>query len=194
MNKKNNRRFHDTEIRMEAAMLELMKTTDFEKITVKRICEKANVNRSTFYAHFIDMNHMLSKMEQELRKELLESYKPKGSTQIFSEESFIHFLEHIKKHKYFYKINLQTRTSFPLKQGYEGLWDLIEPRCRNAGITDKEEILYYFIGFQAGFTMILKHWVDTDCALSEEKIAAIIEHCMPSILEKGAEKNILISS
>ena len=64
MNTKNNQRFKDTEIRMQSVMLELMKYMEFEKITVKKICEKAQVNRSTFYAHFIDINDMLDKMEQ----------------------------------------------------------------------------------------------------------------------------------
>lgn len=48
MNTKNNQRFKDTEIRMQSVMLELMKYMEFEKITVKKICEKAQVNRSTF--------------------------------------------------------------------------------------------------------------------------------------------------
>lgn len=59
MNTKNNQRFKDTEIRMQSVMLELMKYMEFEKITVKKICEKAQVNRSTFYAHFIDIYDML---------------------------------------------------------------------------------------------------------------------------------------
>ena len=74
MNTKNNKRFYETEIRMEAAMLEIMKNTEFEKITVKKICEKANVNRSTFYAHFIDIYDMIDKMEMELSRELLNEY------------------------------------------------------------------------------------------------------------------------
>lgn len=182
LNKKNNQRFHDTEQRMETAMLELMKTTDFEKITVKKICELAQVNRSTFYAHFLDIYDMLDKVERRLRRELLESYKKEQENTIFSEESFIYFLKHIKKHQYFYRINLQTRKSFPIKAGYEQIWNIIEPRCRQAGITNDEEIMYYFINFQAGFTMTLKHWVDTGCKLKEEEVAAIIRNCMPGIL------------
>lgn len=60
MNTKNNQRFKDTEIRMQSVMLEFMKHMEFEKITVKKICEKAQVNRSTFYAHFIDIYDMIS--------------------------------------------------------------------------------------------------------------------------------------
>lgn len=85
MNKKNNHRFRETEIRMQTAMLEIMKNTEFKKITVKKICEKAGVNRSTFYAHFIDIYDMLDKMQIELRKELLESYKDAGKYTIFSQ-------------------------------------------------------------------------------------------------------------
>ena len=98
MNTKNNKRFYETEIRMESAMLEIMKSTEFEKITVKRICEKANVNRSTFYAHFIDIYDMIDKMEIELSKELLNQYI-ENKTEILSEQSLIPFLKHIKKHQ-----------------------------------------------------------------------------------------------
>lgn len=182
MNKKNNQRFRDTEIHMEYAILELMKIYDFEKITVKKICEKAQVNRSTFYAHFIDIYDMLDKVETELRKELLESYKSEKEISLFSERSFLLFLEHIKKHKYFYKINLQTRKNFPLKQGYEQLWELIKARCESAGIINDDEIMYYLISFQAGFTMVLKHWVDNDCMIENYKIAKIIKNCIPNVL------------
>lgn len=185
MNTKNNHRFHETEIRMESAMLELMKRTEFEEITVKKICEKAQVNRSTFYAHFIDIYDMLDKMEAFLSRELLEKYRYSSSEKniIFSEESLILFLQHIKKHKYFYKINLQTRKSFPIKQGFEPLWNkIIKPRCQKAGIASEEDMLYYFISFQAGFTMILKHWVDTDCQKEEAAVAKIIKNSIPAVL------------
>lgn len=185
MNTKNNQRFLETEIRMEYAMLELMKRIEFEEITVKKICEKAQVNRSTFYAHFMDIYDMLDKIETFLSHELLEQYRlmPSGKDPILSEKSFIPFLQHIKKHKYFYKINLQTRKAFPIKRGYEPLWNtVIKPRCQKAGITSEEDMLYYFIGFQAGFTMILKHWVDTDCQKEAAAIAEIIKNSIPAIL------------
>lgn len=184
MNVKNNQRFRDTEIRMESAMLDIMKKTDFEKITVKKICERAKVNRSTFYAHFTDIYDMLDKMEAALRNEMLNSYSVDDTqkSQMFSKKSFIPFLKHIKKHKYFYRINLQTRKKFPLEQGYEQLWSIIKSLCQKSGITSNEEIMYYFIYFQAGFTMILKHWVDTDCKEDEAHLAEIIKNCIPGVL------------
>ena len=40
------------DICMKAAMLELMQKIPFEKITVKSICQRAGVNRGTFYSHY----------------------------------------------------------------------------------------------------------------------------------------------
>lgn len=32
--------------------------------------------------------------------------------------------------------------------------------------------------------MTLKHWVDTDCKISEKQLAEIIKNCVPNILIK----------
>lgn len=183
MNIKNNQRFRDSEIRMEAAMLELMKRMDFKKITVKKICETAKVNRTTFYAHFIDIYDMLNKMESHLRKELLESYAETDLT-MFSNDSIILFFQHIKNHQYFYRIALQTRKEFPLNQGFEPMWNqIIKPQCLQAGITSENEMMYHFAYFQAGFTMLLKKWVDTGCKESEMELAKIIQKSFPDFLK-----------
>lgn len=127
---------------------------------------------------------MLDKMETHLHQELLERYSTENALQkeVFSDASFIPFLQHIKKHQYFYRIALKTRQEFPLKQGYEGLWNqIIKPKCEKAGITSESEMLYYFVYFQAGFTMLLKHWVDNDCAESEAELTKILQNSIPSI-------------
>ena len=58
------------------ALVELMKTTPFSKITVTAICLKADVNRTTFYANYVDLYDLLhsilldlhEKLEQVLRR------------------------------------------------------------------------------------------------------------------------------
>lgn len=182
MNKKNNKQFQGSAARMEQAMLELMNTTPFEKITVRLICDRAEVNRSTFYAHYTDIYNMVEQMETNLQKELMNDYPVPGSVTPLSLESFIPFLEFIRKHKDFYRIALKTRREFPLKQGFEPLWNqIIRPLCLKAGITSENEMMFYFVGFQAGFTMILKYWVEHGCAESTEAIAQIIQNTLPSV-------------
>lgn len=182
MNKKNNRQFQNSDVRMKHAMLELMNTVPFEKITVRLICSRAGVNRSTFYAHYADIYDMIKQMETNLQKELIDNYPVSEKVIPFSPESFITFLKFIRKHRDFYRIALKTRREFPLKQGFEPLWEqIIRPLCLKAGISSENEMIFYFVGFQAGFTMILKRWVEQGCVESEEKIAQIIQNIIPSV-------------
>ena len=86
---------------------------------------------------------MLDKMESYLSWELLNRYSSElpAEHQPLSEKSFIPFLKHIKEHSYFYRINLQNRKSYPIRQGYEPMWNrIIRPQCEKAGITSEEEI------------------------------------------------------
>ena len=182
MNKKNNRQYRGSAVRMEQAMLELMNRLPFEKLTVKIICDKAGVNRSTFYAHYTDIYDMLEQMENNLRKELMEGYPVPGSVKPLSVASFLPFLMFIRDHKDFYRIALKTRREFPIKQGFEPLWNqIIKPLCLKAGITSENEMMFYWIGFQAGFTMILKYWVENDCTESVEQLAEIIHNVIPAV-------------
>lgn len=51
MNKSESKYFN-TSLLMDEALILLLEKKDFEYITIKEICEKAGVNRSTFYIHY----------------------------------------------------------------------------------------------------------------------------------------------
>lgn len=182
MNTKNKRQYREAARDMEQAMLELMNTMPLKKITVCRICSRAGVNRSTFYAHYSDIYHMIDQMENNLRRELMNEYPVPGMVRPFSVESFLPFLRFIREHKDFYKIALGTRREFPIEQGFEPLWkQVIRPMFEKAGIHSESEMMFYFVGFQASFTMILKRWVDQGCEEREERMAQILHSTVPSV-------------
>ena len=56
-----------------------MSTTEFENIKVSDICNKALVNRSTFYAHFNDKYELLysfiKDLKQDLKQEVIKNKK-----------------------------------------------------------------------------------------------------------------------
>lgn len=51
---------------------DLIRTTDFQQITVKLITETAQINRATFYAHFVDKFELLDVVLRELIQEQLQ--------------------------------------------------------------------------------------------------------------------------
>lgn len=48
------------------AFFELMNEIGFQNVTVKKIIERAEINRSTFYAHYVDKFDLLEQVEVEL--------------------------------------------------------------------------------------------------------------------------------
>jgi AcrR family transcriptional regulator len=47
------------------SLIELMKDKPFAKITIKELCENADINRTTFYAHYRDQYDLLKQIEEE---------------------------------------------------------------------------------------------------------------------------------
>ena len=62
---------------IQNVFLELLKEKPVAKITVKEICEHAEINRSTFYKHYQDVYDLMEKLENEAVEafeKLLDSY------------------------------------------------------------------------------------------------------------------------
>lgn len=78
--KKEDLRITKTKRDLRYAIVELLKTNQFEKITVGDICEKAMVNRMTFYKHFNDkydlLEHTINFLMQDLLIKASEITKP----------------------------------------------------------------------------------------------------------------------
>jgi len=66
MNKKLDRRKKYTRMVLRDSLIDLLKTKPITAITVKGICEQADINRSTFYAHYYDQFDLLEKIEEEV--------------------------------------------------------------------------------------------------------------------------------
>ena len=59
------RRTRYTRRAMQDALIELLRDQPLGSITVKALCERADVNRSTFYAHYTSIEDLLHDIEDE---------------------------------------------------------------------------------------------------------------------------------
>ncbi|MBO4385138.1 MAG: TetR/AcrR family transcriptional regulator [Clostridia bacterium] len=64
--KKTDARVRYTRRVITESFLELLKDKPVNRITVKEVCEAAELNRATFYAHYSDCFDLLESIEQEL--------------------------------------------------------------------------------------------------------------------------------
>jgi len=65
---KESRRTKLTRSLLRDSLVELMQTESIHKISIKQICEVADVNRTTFYAHYCDRYELLEDVERETAK------------------------------------------------------------------------------------------------------------------------------
>lgn len=100
MNVKNNKRYKTSSEKIETAFLALMERNGYENVSISDICQCAGVNRSTFYAHYDDINDLVIKIEGKFAH---------GMAMIFDfgckqdHNTFVSMFEFIKKNKHFYK-------------------------------------------------------------------------------------------
>ena len=90
------------------ALMALLAEKAFEAISVKDICERAMVHRTTFYKHYEDKYNLLLKGMREVYEALAaEADVPLGT--FASDDAppvFIGFFEHVEKHQHFYRLML----------------------------------------------------------------------------------------
>lgn len=65
---KSESKYYNTACLMDEALILLLEKKDFEYITVKEICDKAGVNRSTFYLHYETLADLLEETAQYVLK------------------------------------------------------------------------------------------------------------------------------
>lgn len=181
MNTKNNQRFQDNEKKIEECLVRMLDTQDISQITVRSICQGANINRTTFYAHYQDVYDLLGKLERKMNGRLIAQYDAKQLKETFftTAEFLLPFLNFISDHQSFYRACLNKRKSFPIEVGFEPLWNtVVKPNALHNGIASEEEMMCCFVFYQAGFTMCLKHWVDHGCKIPPEQICGYFMNCL----------------
>ncbi len=67
---KQDRRVKYTRMVLRDSLLACMQEKPLEKITVKEICEGADINRSTFYVHYASPQDLLDSVKQEMYDEV----------------------------------------------------------------------------------------------------------------------------
>ena len=64
--KKTDRRVKYTKMDIRESFVKILKQKPISKISIKEICEDADINRATFYAHYTDQYDLLKQIENEL--------------------------------------------------------------------------------------------------------------------------------
>lgn len=168
MNTPNNKRRKESQEKIERAFIELIQTRNIEEITVTDICTLTHLNRSTFYANYLDIYDLVDKIKVKMIEEFFNIYKDETLNQYHSYD-FLKLFYHIKENQLFYK------TYFKLNLDLTDSVKYIDPKEVDRFLVNSENLDYHIEFFKAGLNAILKKWLSTGCKESPEEIVNILK-------------------
>ena len=171
MNIKNNSRYKASSEKIETAFLTLILNHKYEDISISEVCKQAGINRSTFYAHYDDINDLIIKIESKFAQ---------GTANIFNygerqtHEAMIEMFTFVKTNKHFYKafLNIPYTTLAERNTKIEVLKNIGQKFNINKANTIG--IYYRASFFGAGIKEMCRLWLERDCKETPEQMAALL--------------------
>jgi AcrR family transcriptional regulator len=166
MNVKNNKRRRASKEKIEKAFIELLQNRKIKEITVSDIIKITGLNRSTFYANYIDIYDLADKTREKLETDYSNLF---ADYDYFNERSgALKMFTHIKENQIFYN------TYFKLCYDEKHLISVYD-----ANRAEKEHInsnlKYHIEFFRNGLNAIIKMWLAGGCQESPEDMAEVLK-------------------
>ena len=166
MNTKNNSRRRESREKIGKVFVELLQTRELNQITVSDICKKADLNRSTFYANYLDVYDLADQVRMELENEFGDLFADYDTAA--EDTGAVRMFRHIQENQLFYK------TYFKL--GYDEAHKvMIYDPARAEKDFHGEYVSYHIEFFRAGLNAIIKQWLAGGCKELPEEMAAILK-------------------
>ena len=167
MNTKNNKRKRESRAKIESVFVELLQTKELDQVTVSDICSLAGLNRSTFYANYVDIYELADIVRGSLEQSVSELYRDEVENS-FNSNDYLKLFRHIADNQLFYK------TYFKL--GYDNQFKIVKYDTKLAANHFENRFVHYHIEFfRSGFNAIVKMWLAGGCTETPEEMNEIIQ-------------------
>lgn len=175
------RRSARTRQMLQHAHISLIMEKGYEAVTIKDICDVANVGRSTFYAHYRSKDDLRRSSFEQLRRELADRQSEALASPGHLSDRTLGFsltmFEHARDHMAFYRAHHGSRGgAVALESIRRILSDLARNELLAAADTDspdaipRELTVQYVVGAMMG---VLTWWLDGGAKLPPQHIDAM---------------------
>lgn len=172
MEQKESRRVTMTKMLLKTALIELMQEKPFPQITIKELCERADLNRTTFYLHYSDQSDVLHEIEQEATEKTIE-YMKHASPDAGTVELIERFLHYVKDNPMLFRTLLLSGERASFKPEFIAN-TLSEIRANLPSYGDELHEKYVLIFLMEGSAHILSEWLRSDFDLPASEVARTI--------------------
>lgn len=190
MNKSQSKYFNTASL-MNQAFLLILDKKPYEYITVKEVCEKAGVNRSTFYLHYESMADLVCECFQSANEKMREKFDKENridrknllfcsieELNLIAPTYLSPYLEFIRENKKLFRIMAEHPEVFAVKERFftieREIFDPILERYHIPNWEKKYRIAFYMKGILA----VVNEWLKDDCRDDIEKIVGLLMRCI----------------
>ena len=176
------KRILKTKNNLTNTLLILIKEKNIYDITVLELCNKANINRTTFYKYYKDIPDLLKNIENTLVEELKENINDIKRNYLITFANKT--IETIAKHKDIYSVILgpngdHTFLRQILNLVYEESIAEWQKLLRKASIEDLEKIYNFIVNGTIG---IITSWLNNNCNENPSNLTIFINKiCMSGL-------------
>jgi len=174
------RRISRTRAMLQHALNSLILNRGYEAITIKDICEEANVGRSTFYAHYTSKDDLKRSAFEHLRRQLLGRQRDAQTTPgnvdgaglAFSLTMFEHARDHVDHYRTLVGGRGGAVSLSAIREILSELVrnDLIATANKNTDGIPREFVVQYVVG---AYMSVMTWWLDGGAKLPPQQVDAM---------------------
>lgn len=167
------RRVKITKRMMKDALLELLEQKPLEKISVTDICRTADVNRSSFYAHYQDIMQLANEIEQDVLEQLpTDSEALYDYSTGYALEVLADFFDYVRENERLFRILIVKHES---RSFNNHLINTVMDRYRVPLMGDTElERRYNYTYITNGVMGMLRVWIVDGFPISSARLAKLV--------------------
>ena len=188
---KNESKYFNTAIKMDEALIALLEKKDFAYITVKEICDKAGVNRSTFYLHYENTSDLLKETTRYIIDKHLAYYeidKQHMSLQFntcnreellfITDEYLTPYLTFIKDNQRLLKVSIKHFHSMHMDEVYGKMFEHIFSPILARFCVPVTEHSYVMKFYLTGVFAVVMEWLNKNCSDDIKTVIKVITDCV----------------
>lgn len=166
-----------TKLVIRDSLVELMQAYPISKISVKMLCERADINRSTFYAHYKDQFDLL----KQVQRDVVNGFAGQVFGRHFTLQAplavpqLVQILEYTKSNAALFKVLLSDNGDASFQNA---LAEMAQQKTLREIHEDKrldERTGAYLEAFAvSGYVSILRKWVADDCVDEPRMLAELM--------------------
>ena len=166
---------------LKESLLSLMKKKDLASISIRELCQEANINRSTFYAHYDTIGDVLSEIETEevegMKNSILNSKDPFPNTLANRVElACLYMKDHEEVMKVLFENNLSESHFANLLFGHELILNTLSRKYKKKYGEDGVKLIHYFLINGAYST--IRSWLLHGSKKTPKEMGKIIEELL----------------